>query len=53
MRDTTEITREIERKRRGQPEVDVTIEVAWDDSERARQLADDLADSVHDELDSR
>lgn len=49
--DTTTVRREIERKTASAPHVDVDIEVMWADDEVARELADRLADAVHEELD--
>mgnify|MGYP000619211595 CR=1 FL=1 len=51
MLDETELTRRIQRKNARMPEVDVEIEVSDTDDERARELADTLADAIHEQLD--
>jgi len=51
MLDETELTRRIQRQHRGVADVDVEIEVTDTDDERARELADELADAVHEQLD--
>lgn len=48
--DTTTVRRNIEQVTFSGPQVDVQIDVEWNDDEVARELAARLADAVHGEL---